>query len=136
MKHRVLLLGRGLPVYTYRRFRGASPVYPTPRNREIGFVSFSFSFRAVRASGRGEAVRARCERFSSRWGLRVGVVLLLLLLLLAGVSKLVFVRRHAGSKDFSSLLKCRASQFVVKTAGLNNFTLFSCEFVRKQREIV
>ena len=43
-----------------RRFRGASPVYPTPRNREIGFVSSSFSFRACRAcrAWRGEAVRA------------------------------------------------------------------------------
>ena len=46
--------------YIYRRFRGASPVYPTPRNREIGFVSSSFSFRACRAcrAWRGEAVRA------------------------------------------------------------------------------
>ena len=33
----------------------------TPRNREIGFVSFSFRVvRAVRAGGRGEAVRV-CE---------------------------------------------------------------------------
>ena len=47
-------------IYIYRRFRGASPVYPTPRNREIGFVSSSFSFRACRAcrAWRGEAVRA------------------------------------------------------------------------------
>ena len=47
-------------MYIYRRFRGASPVYPTPRNREIGFVSSSFSFRACRAcrAWRGEAVRA------------------------------------------------------------------------------
>ena len=44
-------------IYTYPRFRGASPVYPTPRNREIGFVSFSFSFRACRACERCEAVR-------------------------------------------------------------------------------
>ena len=29
-----------------------------PPNREIGFVSSSFSFRVVRASGRGEAARA------------------------------------------------------------------------------
>ena len=26
-----------------RRFRGASPVYPTPRKREMGFVSSLFS---------------------------------------------------------------------------------------------
>ena len=50
---------------------GASPVYPTPRNREIGFVSSSFSFRACRASGRGEAVRAHVERDPHRWASRV-----------------------------------------------------------------
>ena len=50
-------------IYIYRRFRGASPVYPTPRNREIGFVSSSFSFRACRACERGEAVRAHVERY-------------------------------------------------------------------------
>ena len=50
---------------------GASPVYPTPRNREIGFVSSSFSFRACRASGRGEAVRAHVERDPYRWASRV-----------------------------------------------------------------
>jgi hypothetical protein len=38
-----------------RRFRGASPVYPTPRNREIGFYCLRFRFvRAVRGL-RGEA---------------------------------------------------------------------------------
>ena len=58
----------------YRRFRGASPACPTPRNREIGFVSSSFSFRACRACracGRGEAARAHVERHSSRWASRV-----------------------------------------------------------------
>ena len=39
----------------HRRLGGASTVYPTPRNREIGFVSSSFSFRAVRAVRAGEA---------------------------------------------------------------------------------
>ena len=34
----------------YRRFRGVSPACPIPRNREIDFVSSSFSLRAVRAS--------------------------------------------------------------------------------------
>ena len=56
-----LLSPRGLRIG--RRFRGASPVYPTPRNREIGFVSSSFSFRAVRVSGAGEAVLAHVERY-------------------------------------------------------------------------
>ncbi len=50
----------------HRRFRGVSSV-STPANREIGFVSSSFSFRVVRASGRGEAVRARVRRYSPRW---------------------------------------------------------------------
>ena len=53
---------------------GASPACPTPRNREIGFVSSSFSFRAVRASGRGEAVRAHVERYPYRWASRELVV--------------------------------------------------------------
>ena len=34
----------------YRRFRGVSPACPIPRNREIDFVSSSFSLRVVRAS--------------------------------------------------------------------------------------
>ena len=58
-------------IFVYRRFRGASPVYPTPRNREIGFVSSSFSFRACRACERGEAVRAHVERYPYRWASRV-----------------------------------------------------------------
>ena len=37
-------------VYIDRRFRGVGPACPIPRNREIGFVSSSFSSRAVRAS--------------------------------------------------------------------------------------
>ena len=49
-----------------RRFRGASPVYPTPRNREIGFVSSSFSFRAcVRAC---ERARRSCAWARGRGG--------------------------------------------------------------------
>ena len=50
-----------------RRLGGASPACPTPRNREIGFVSSSFSFRACRACGRGEAVRAHVDRDPYRW---------------------------------------------------------------------
>ena len=49
----------------YWRFGGARPACPTPRNREIGFVSSSFSFRACRACGRGEAVWARARRPSN-----------------------------------------------------------------------
>ena len=42
-------------MYVYWRFRGASPACPAPRIREIGFVSSSFSFRAVRVVRAGEA---------------------------------------------------------------------------------
>ena len=41
-----------------------------PPNREIGFVSSSFSFRVVRASGRGEAAWAREGRHPERWASR------------------------------------------------------------------
>ena len=56
-----------------RRLGGASPACPTPRNREIGFVSSSFSFRACRACracGRGEAKlrgRVSVDRCPYRW---------------------------------------------------------------------
>ena len=39
-----------LIICMHRRFRGVSPACPIPRNREIDFVSSSFSLRAVRAS--------------------------------------------------------------------------------------
>ena len=42
-----------------------------PPNREIGFVSSSFSFRVVRAGGRGEAAWAREGRHPQRWVSRV-----------------------------------------------------------------
>ena len=57
-----------------RRFGGARPACPTPRNREIGFVSSSFSFRACRACracGRGEAAWAHVDRYPYRWASRV-----------------------------------------------------------------
>ena len=49
----------------------STPLWLPPRNREIGFVSSSFSFRVVRASGRGEAARARMGRHPERWASRV-----------------------------------------------------------------
>ena len=51
----------------YRRLGGARTACPSPRNREIGFVSSSFSFRVVRASGRGEAARAHVGGYPPRW---------------------------------------------------------------------
>ena len=58
---------------SYRRFGGARPACPTPRNREIGFVSSSFSFRACRAcrAWRGEAAWAHLGRYPYRWASRV-----------------------------------------------------------------
>ena len=44
-----------------------------PPNREIVSYSSSFSFRAVRAGGRGEAVRARVGPHPQRWAFRVRV---------------------------------------------------------------
>ena len=60
-------------IYIYRRFGGARSACPTPRNREIGFVSSSFSFRACRAcrAWRGEAAWAHLERYPYRWASRV-----------------------------------------------------------------
>ena len=48
----------------------STPLWLPPRNREIGFVSSSFSFRVVRASGRGEAAWAREGRHPERWASR------------------------------------------------------------------
>ena len=44
-----------------------------PRNREIGFVSSSFSCRASRACGRGEAAWAHVDRYPYRWASRARV---------------------------------------------------------------
>ena len=53
----------------YRRLGGASPACPTPRNREIGFVSVASLFRACRACGRGKAVHVCVRRASPTLGL-------------------------------------------------------------------
>ena len=50
--------------------QGSQSGLSAPRNREIGFVSSSFSFRACRASGRGEAARAHVDRCPYRWASR------------------------------------------------------------------
>ena len=57
----------------HRRLREASPVYRSPGNLEIGFVSSSFWFHACRAcrAWRGKAVRAHVGRCSYRWASRV-----------------------------------------------------------------
>ena len=115
-----------------------------PRNREIGFVSSSFSFRACRACracGRGEAARAHVERYPSRWASRVlgstcsapfgGQLLcagawVLSVFAQKIVSRCVsFVRRHLGFKRFpimEMLLLCAGAWvlrcFCMLRAGL------------------
>ena len=85
-----------------RRFRGASPACPTPRNREIGFVSSSFSFRACRAcrgcvrARRGEAARAcECRPLSYRWAF-----LVLGSTRLPSSRRRYLQRKHMGFDDF------------------------------------
>jgi len=109
-------------IYIYGRFGGACPACPTPRNREIGFVSSSFSFRACRACracGRGEAARAHVERHSSRWASRVlvstcsgplggdllcaGAWVLSVFAQKSGAFVHLLVRRHVGFKRFHIL---------------------------------
>ena len=66
-----------------------------PPNREIGFVSSSFSFRVVRAGGRGEAARVRVGRYPQRWAFReLGSTWL------AGRWRQLFAGRRAGLKGF------------------------------------
>ena len=53
---------------------GSSSRLCDPRNREIGFVSSAFLFRACRACracGRGEAAWAHVDRCPYRWASRV-----------------------------------------------------------------
>ena len=92
-----------------------------PPNREIGFVSSSFSFRVVRAGGRGEAARVRVGRYPQRWAFRelgstwsraVGVNYLL-----AGVRVL---------KVFHSLLSPRTSQIAIPPAGFKVLVAALC----------
>ena len=66
-----------------------------PPNREIGFVSSSFSFRVVRAGGRGEAARVRVGRYPQRWAFRE-----LETTWLAGRLRQLFAGRRAGLKGF------------------------------------
>ena len=66
-----------------------------PPNREIGFVSSSFSFRVVRAGGRGEAARVRVGRYPQRWALwELGSTWL------AGRWRQLFAGRRAGFNCF------------------------------------
>ena len=65
-------------------------------NREIGFVSSSFSFRVVRAGGRGEAAWVRVGRYPQRWAFReLGSTCVL-----AGRWRQLFAGRRAGLKGF------------------------------------
>ena len=91
-----------------------------PLNWEIGFVSSSFSFRVVRASGRGESAWACVGDEPPRWASRVPVStcerplgtqsLCACTWVLTGFGTLLsgrgafFVRRHVGFKRLINLL--------------------------------
>ena len=102
-----------------------------PPNREIGFVSSSFSFRVVRASGRGEAAWACEGTSSSTLGLPgaskyVRRVLVGDHLLLTGVRVL---------RVLGLLLKARGHETADRRAGFKVFDVvrtqthcFSCGF--------
>ena len=87
-----------------------------PRNREIGFVSSSFSFRVVRAGGRGEAVRARVGRYPPRWASRV---------LVSTCSPTLFAQLLCTGtwvlRYFGTLLKARGACFVHRYFGFKSF---------------
>ena len=75
-------------IYIYRRFGGASPACPTPRNREIDFDSF---VRAGEAKLRGCVRDMPPQRWASGWGE---------FLRLAGCFFEVCAAIRAGSKCF------------------------------------
>ena len=55
-------------IYIYRsEVYGSLSGLSDPRNQEIGFVSSSFSFRACRACGRGEAAWAHVVSLGPSW---------------------------------------------------------------------
>jgi len=89
---------RGIPpsdiyiyIYIYRRFGGASPACPTPRNREIDFDFDSFVLRAGEAKLHGCVRDMPPQRWASGWGE---------FLRLRGVFFEVFAAIRAGSKWF------------------------------------
>ena len=67
MDTRLVLCEARWRIYISEVWGSECALVAVPRNREIGFVSSSFSFRVVRASGRGEAVRARVGGDPPRW---------------------------------------------------------------------
>ena len=90
-----------------------------PRNREIGFVSSSFSFRAVRAvraSGRGEAVRAHVQRCAYRWASQVRVSMCVRVLF-----SLIFCAQAHGFNSFSVLTFESFSVFWWQAYGFYEF---------------
>ena len=87
-----------------------------PPNREIGFVSSSFSFRAVRAGGRGEAAWVRRGRYPQRWAFRVLVSTCVCVCSRAvGVNYLLTGVRVL--KVFARFCLARPSQIAIPPAG-------------------
>ena len=54
-----------IPSYYYRRFRGASPACPTPRNREL---NFDFDFDSFGRSGEAKLCGHVRGMLPQRWG--------------------------------------------------------------------
>ena len=94
-----------------------------PRNREIGFVSSSFSFRACRACracGRGEAAWAHTDRYPYRWAFRVRVSGCVPCL--RASFRLVFVHRRMGFNTFFCF-PCPFACFLLTGAWVLRFVI-------------
>ena len=92
----------------------------TPANREIGFVSSSFSFRVVRAGGRGEAVRARVGRYPPRWASWE------LVSTWSDTFRSTFVHRHVGFKRFWYFIGGSGCVFCAQACGFIAFLKCTC----------
>ena len=95
-----------------------------PRNREIGFVSSSFSFRACRACracGRGEAAWAHADRYPYRWASRVRVSGCCVVSFRAPF-RLVFVHRRMGFNTFCCF-PCSFDRFLLAGAWVLRFVI-------------
>ena len=141
-------------MYVYRRFRGVSSACPPPRNREIGFVASSFSFRACRACracGRGEAAWARVGRHPYRWASRVlgstcsgpggdhflcaGVWVLSVFARKSGLCCPPFVRRRVGFKRFRILEMLLLGTGVWVLRGFCTLRCYFCAQARAFQEV-
>ena len=91
------------------------PCGSTPETGRSISVSSSFSFRACRASGRGEAACGRQGGDSSLAGASNSEFCLV-----AFSSCLFFVRRRVGSNDFCSNIDASEASFCAQAAGFQD----------------